>query len=333
MDTDIIGPILAVINEFAPWVRFFAFRAMMRHADTPLVPQLLLVIDDSWKDGIPLQMLREFLYEQKATEIELEFGPLIEQMTAGQANILQDIFSMLDPAVIAGLRQELDAWKSRHVDSDFLRSIGRVWDEVGTGVEKVILEHPAMMRLVAELAAMLQSEQPRSVILVGESGVGKSALLQKLAEHLQSQKWLVFEASGTDLIAGQVFIGELEDRLKTLVQTIAGKRNVLWIVPNFHNLLWSGQSRFQRTGILDYLLPRIKRGEIILIGETLPLSFNQLLRLKPELKAVFQVFRVLPLLEEETLALASRWREHHSPSIIDDATLREAQNLVQQYLS
>ena len=104
--------------------------------------------------------------------------------------------------------------------------------------------------------------------MVGESGVGKTILIHALAEQLKDRHWLVFEASATDVLAGQVYIGELEARIQSLIKHLDRRRCVLWFVPNFHELFYAGRHRYSPTGVLDMLIPFIDNGNIKIVGDT-----------------------------------------------------------------
>src|SRR5690348_16588021 len=78
--------------------------------------------------------------------------------------------------------------------------------------------------LVAQLELTLRASPPRSIALIGESGVGKTTVVRMLAAKLAKEGWTIFEASANDLVAGQIYIGQLEGRLQSIVQSIARKK-------------------------------------------------------------------------------------------------------------
>jgi ATP-dependent Clp protease ATP-binding subunit ClpC len=185
---------------------------------------------------------------------------------------------------------------------------------------------------------------------VGESGTGKTALVRALAERLRAEQWIVFEAGAGEVIAGQTYIGQMEERVQSIVRQTGGKR-VLWVVPNFHETLWAGRHRYSPVGVLDLLLPSIESGAIKVIGEVPSEAYEQLLRLRPKLRTAMQTCRVAPLSDEETLELGRRWASKHGTrkdefedevlGVVDlshilprasKRTLREALQLAKQYL-
>ncbi len=109
---------------------------------------------------------------------------------------------------------------------------------------------------------------PRSVLLVGEHGVGKTALTRAALERIDDDV-VVFETTAARLNAGAVYVGELEGRVKTLVDSVSGQR-VVWIVPELQETLFAGQHSRSPQGLLDALLPHIESGEIALVAEVTP---------------------------------------------------------------
>ena len=103
---------------------------------------------------------------------------------------------------------------------------------------------------VAELESAVKREPARSVLLVGESGTGKTAILRALAERLRGERLIVFEAGAGEVLAGQQYIGQLEERVRSIVRQIGGRR-VLWVVPNFHETMWAGRHKYSPVGVLE----------------------------------------------------------------------------------
>ncbi|HEX8355044.1 MAG TPA: AAA family ATPase, partial [Pyrinomonadaceae bacterium] len=248
--------------------------------------------------------------------------------------------------VPADVQAELSHRVGWRETAGYLKSVGRVW-EGEEGGEVFVLD--SLAARVAELEAALGREPARSVLLVGESGTGKTALVRALAARLRRENWLVFEAAAAEVMAGQTFIGQIEERVQDIVRAVSGKR-ILWVMPNFHEALWAGRHRYSPTGVLDLLLPSIESGAVKIVGEVPSEAYEQLLRLRPRLRTAMQTCRVAPLPDADTLELARRWAErrggrrpmpadagetadaaHYAPRA-SERTLCEGLQLAKQYL-
>lgn len=344
-DEAVVEGVLRDLNAYFYWPRFFALRALAAHAGRrDILAPLLARLNSTWREPMPLQALREFVAERVAAGDTVTPRDLADEADVLKLDSEQwaDICATLD-AIAAQLparaRAELSQWQGSRQTAEFVKSIGRMWEDEGR--EVFVLD--AVAAHVSELEAALKREPARSVLLVGESGAGKTALVRALASRLRADGWLVFEAAPAEVMAGQTYIGQIEERVRSIVQQLAGKR-VLWVMPNFHEALWAGRHRYSPTGVLDLLLPHIESGAVKIIGEVPARAYEQLLRLRPRLRTAMQTCRVAPLSDEETLELGRRWAERRRAVESDavetsdlspratERTLGEALQLAKQYL-
>ena len=333
---DLFEPILLSINFTHWWTRYFALRTLHELFKRDIITPLLVRLDTSWNDYTLLGYLREFIRRRLSGGEHPVWDGRLEQLTETEIQTLGDLVNNLTDSLPAALVEDFNNWRGDPVDTSFLNSIGRVWEkEEKTGDETVIMLDIVSDK-VAELETALRKETPRSVMVVGDSGVGKTSLIRVLARRLQEKRWTIFEASATDIMAGQKYTGELEGRVQSLVRQIQGKR-ALWIVPHFQELLWAGRHTQSPVGVLDMLLPYIERGEIKLIGETSAQAYEKLLILKPKLRTALETCRVEPLSDNETLELARQWVQRQSAkgagANLSEQTLLEAFQLAKQFLA
>lgn len=344
-DEAVVEGVLRDINTYFYWPRFFVLRALAAHAGRrDILAPLLARLNSTWREPMPLQALREFVAERVAAGDTVTPRDLADEADTLKLDSEQwaEVCATLD-AIAAqlpvGARTELSQWQGSRQTAEFVKSIGRVWEDEGH--EVFVLE--AVAAHVSELEAAIKREPARSVLLVGESGAGKTALVRALASRLRADGWLVFEAAPAEVLAGQSYIGQIEERVRAIVQQLAGKR-VLWVMPNFHEALWAGRHRYSPTGVLDLLLPHIESGAVRVVGEVPARAYEQLVRLRPRLRTAMQTCRVAPLSDEETLELGRRWAERGTAVESDtvgasgsspratERTLREALQLAKQYL-
>jgi len=336
-DEAVSSDLLEHINTYYSWVRFYALRALGAHTKGPLLARLLPRLDATWTEYVPASALREVIAARVAAGEQLTAGDLISEVESlkldssglyAVSNLLREAGGAL-PGRVA---EEFERWVEGRPGVEFLKTVGRVWEGAGPEGEVFVLD--AMAERVAEIEAALRREPARSVLLVGESGVGKTATLRALAAKLRREHWVVFEASAADLLAGQQYIGQLEERVRSVVEQLKEKR-ILWVVPNFQETLWAGRHKYSPVGVLDLLLPSIESGAVRIVGEVPSDAYEQLMRLRPKLRAATQTCRVLPTGDEETLELGRRWAcagGLEARPRASEQTLGEALQLARQYL-
>ncbi len=141
-----------------------------------------------------------------------------------------------------------------------------------------------------------------------------------------------FQAGHAELIAGQSYIGQLEERVQRLLGQLRGNRRILWIVPQFHHLAFSGLHQFSPVSVLDSVLPAIQRGEITVVGITDPTAFERLMQTRPGIEAALTIRRLAPMSAEASKNLALAWFEQW-PGATHEKIVDEAWELSRQFLT
>ncbi len=333
VEQDIYDPIINLLPNVGYWQLYFAFRALAKHSDRPLAAPVMARVNLAWRPPNGTQILREFIEARVAAGEKPEFGNDLNLLTEESQleNLETALREMGEPLTGRMLEQ---AQQSRL--SQFLKGIGSIWNREEEQNRELLVEHDYLVELVNAVENSLKKQVPRSVLLIGESGVGKTAVVRALARKLQTEGWVIFEASANELMAGQSYIGELEGRIQTMLRQLSSQRKTIWFVPAFQDLLWAGQHKYQQAGILDQIFSRVESGEIMLIGEIQPAAYERLLQAKPRVRTALETIRVNPLNDEKTMALARQWVEHYSPNdagtLISKQTLAEAFQLSKQFL-
>ncbi|HVF42903.1 MAG TPA: AAA family ATPase, partial [Pyrinomonadaceae bacterium] len=350
-DDSVVNSLLLHINVYYYWPRFYALRALGAHARGAVLARLLARLNASWRDDMPMQFLREFISARAASGERVTTEELMREvralaLSAEQSADVNQTLKEIGDLLPEDLRDEAERWVEVREASEFVKTFGRVWEPGARGeTDNEVFVLDSVAARVAELESAIKREPARSVLIVGESGTGKTALVRALAERLRAEQWVVFEAGAGEVMAGQTYIGQIEERVQSIVRHIGGKR-VLWVVPNFHETLWAGRHRYSPVGVLDLLLPSIESGAVKVVGEVPSEAYEQLLRLRPKLRTVMQTCRLSPLSDEETLELGRRWSEKRGYvlvvnegetewtrlPLVSEATLREALQLAKQYL-
>ena len=184
---------------------------------------------------------------------------------------------------------------------------------------------------VDAVVSALTAARPRSILLVGEEGVGKTTLIVEALRRAEASRFrLAFLATAADVNAGQMYIGMLEARVQEIVAKLGG-RPIVWVFPNFEDSLWSGTHSQSPRGLLDALLPAVESGDVTIMGEVDPLAYELLIQNRPRVVRLFDVIRLAPMTDDETLAVGRGWASDNGVDV-DAKTLAEALDLATHYL-
>src|SRR5262249_61058920 len=121
---------------------------------------------------------------------------------------------------------------------------------------------------VERIAEALSATPRRSIVLVGDHGVGKTALLRAALDRLGDTP-VAFEASASVINAGATYVGQLEGRVREPVEQVR-QGSAVWVLPRIEEALWAGQHVRSPQGLLDALLPYVENGDLVVAAETSP---------------------------------------------------------------
>lgn len=190
-----------------------------------------------------------------------------------------------------------------------------------------------------ELDRMLQILRRRSKnnpVLTGEAGVGKTAIVEGLAQRIVdgdvpdelSNKRVIALDLGT-MVAGTLYRGQFEERLKLVMKEVMQAGNIIVFIDELHTIVGAGAS----SGSIDasnMLKPALSRGEIQVIGATTLDEYRKYIEKDTALNRRFQPVPVPPATVDETImmlkALRPRYEKHHGVRITDEALRRAARN-------
>lgn len=221
------------------------------------------------------------------------------------------------------------------MDEYFLSGVGKIWKVKDYPAD--VVKNKKIKQIVASVSSHLTSESPRSVLISGAKGVGKSTLIQMISRELKARKWSVFVAKASDLMAGQRYIGDLEQNVKQVIEALTDEKKAIWVVPNFEDLYYGGQHQYSRTGILDYIWPYVESGELKVVGEIDSSSLERLVQVKPQVATAFELIRIEASSRDFTLQLAKEWARSYANEKrceeLTDEDLVEVYEMCNQYLT
>ncbi|NLA24540.1 MAG: ATP-dependent Clp protease ATP-binding subunit, partial [Bacteroidales bacterium] len=182
---------------------------------------------------------------------------------------------------------------------------------------------------IERIAQILSRRKKNNPVLIGEPGVGKSAIVEGLAARIVQKKVShilfnkrVVTLDMASLVAGTKYRGQFEERIKALLSELSENRDVILFIDEIHTIVGAGGAQ----GSLDaanMLKPALARGELQCIGATTLDEYRQVIEKDGALERRFQKVMVEPTNEDETLTILQnikeRYEDHHNVRYTDDA--------------
>src|SRR5262245_34822988 len=306
-------------------VERFVFRALARHAEYPVIGPALSQLDNdiSWLE------LAQFIAARRADGEEITAETFRRNVPRRFAPMIENFLERFEDVLGPDFRPAFSEWQATTVDTEFLQGFARVWDRPFDRPQALLVgRRRELVELVLETVELLPG---RSVLLVGETGVGKTALARAAVERLPSS-FLVFQAGAAQMQAGAVYVGQLETKVAEVVENLKLHR-AIWHFPAFHEALHTGTHSRSPQGLVDALLRPIESGEVTIIAETTPAGLAVLLAERPALAKAFEVVQVRPLDETESVLVAEHALGQSELDVTaSEQTLRETFELAQQFL-
>lgn len=182
---------------------------------------------------------------------------------------------------------------------------------------------------IGRMIQILSRRTKNNPCLVGEPGVGKTAIVEGLAQLIvadevpdtvKNKRVLTLDLSG--MVAGSKYRGEFEERIKKVIKEVIEDGNVLLFLDELHTLIGAGSAE----GAIDasnILKPSLARGEIQLIGATTISEYRKYIEKDAALERRFQPVTVEEPTAEEAIAIVKgvrhKYEEHHQVTITDEA--------------
>ncbi len=295
--------------HYSPWTMYFALEVLFEAEPRIPVGAPLAYAKEWWLDNrwMP-NIIRDYLIRCEARGDAMTFGRSPWAAGASPKELIKRFLKTITNPIAAKLIDEIDDAEVPH-DADMpvertetLNSVGRFW--TSDSELKILVEPGGWDKAFALAESALRQLPARSLLVAGEPLVGKTSFLRLLAQRIAGDGWTVFEASGADLQANQIYIGQLEGRIRQVVEELAKGRQMIWYIPDIVQLALSGTHSGQSATMLDQILPAITARRLVVWAEATPKGVARLVRLKPSLRGLFETVTLEPLPAADTLALA-----------------------------
>jgi len=195
---------------------------------------------------------------------------------------------------------------------------------------------------IERVMEVLSRRKKNNPVLIGEPGVGKTAIVEGLAQLIASgscpdalKEHRVLALDMAAVIAGTKYRGQFEERLKAVMNEIAQNRNIILFIDELHTLVGAGAAE----GAIDasnMLKPALARGELQCVGASTLNEYRKYIEKDGALERRFQTVIVDPPTVEETIeilkGLRKRYEDHHR-IVIPDESLDAAAKLSERYIT
>lgn len=220
-------------------------------------------------------------------------------------------------------------------------------EQFGTDLTKLAKEgglDPVVGRKdeIKRISQILSRRKKNNPVLIGEPGVGKTAIVEgiaqlivdgKVPENLKDKRVVTLDMGS--LVAGTKYRGEFEQRLRGIIKEMADNKNIILFIDEIHTIIGAGSAQ----GSLDasnMLKPALSRGSFQCIGSTTLEEYRKYIEKDGALERRFQKVLVEPTNKADTLEilknLKSRYEDHHIVRYTDDA-LKACVDLTDKYIS
>ena len=195
---------------------------------------------------------------------------------------------------------------------------------------------------IERLAQILSRRKKNNPVMIGEPGVGKSAIIEGLAKRIVDRKVArtlldkrIVSLDMAAIVAGTKYRGQFEERLKAVIDEVSNNKNVIMFIDEIHNIVGAGNA----SGSMDaanLLKPALARGEFQCIGATTLDEYRKSIEKDGALERRFQKVLIEPATPEHTLEILRHikdmYEKHHGVSYTKEA-LKACVTLTDRYIS
>ncbi len=332
-DTSVTDAILNSLNDYDADVRYRALVALSDLGYSQLEDVLIRCMNDE-AYGVREQALSQLRTIGTVKSVPVVLRALLERESEMQ-QMAEEALDRLVPKMTREhykrLREELKPRERRlvlnYLEARNLQEVyGTLWKKL-----QLVSKNPAAKRGLDKYGRILNSDEERefldhafgrdeevdllvehfgddgvqrSILLVGEAGVGKTAIIHEFAQRLTGtdEDWKVLETNTSELISGTRYLGDWETKLKEMTDAILkDESRVIIYITNPNDLLGAGAHSKSDENFADFFKPYLQRGQIHMIAECTEESIKGGLSRDPGFLRLFRQVKVQPMDDAQTL--------------------------------
>jgi len=298
---------------------------------------------------------KELLYEEGccALNVLIEFGKTIEGMRAALTDAAGDIERPLAASSIAASSEPISGQEAAEAQRAEQKQIEdsvpkeQILDQYARNLTQAAVngELEPLIGRQAEVDFMIRvlgKKTKNNPLLIGEPGVGKSALAEGLAARIAAgsvppmlRGVQIYALDMAQVVAGSKYRGEFEERIKKVLSCVQEMGNVILFIDEMHTLVGAGSSSEGSMDAANLFKPALARGQVRVIGATTYKEYRKYIEKDAALARRFQRIDVREPSHEETLriltGLRERYENYHHVTISDEA-LRSAVELSARFV-
>ncbi|MEO0406897.1 MAG: ATP-dependent Clp protease ATP-binding subunit [Cyanobacteria bacterium P01_A01_bin.135] len=314
-----------------------------RLADIPLTPKTKRVLEQALNESRRLKsgaVAPEHILLTLARTKDSVAVKVMENLGVDPDAVEETVLGLLEEAVPAGVSPDAGPNPQRRSSGSALEEFGiDLTQRAAEGLIDPVIGRPLEIERVVQILGRRSKNNP---VLIGEPGVGKTAIAEGLAQRIVNQDVpealsdrRVIALEMGRLVGGTRFRGEFEERLKQIVSEVQQAGNVILVIDEVHTLVGTGGME-GGTDAANLLKPALARGELQCIGATTLDEYRQHIETDAALERRFQPVKVAPPSVEDTVdilkGIRSRYEQHHRLTITDEA-VEAAATLADRYIT
>ncbi len=297
---------IEVINRLGRQAQFERIEDYTYHAKTCLERSHQYAIKTNAAEILPEHLFVSIMHDPETIGYKILMALRMDVKT-----LLQSLYATAETGekgakIIKHSRSAEVSVKTLALDSDYGQSALEALSELGTDLTAIAKDAPfeAVVGREREIERMLQilsRKEKNNVCLLGEAGVGKTAIVRGLANKIAMgdvpdayKHKRLFELNVGALVAGTMYRGQFEERMKALIDALLSEEGTIVFIDEFHQLMGVGATGDKSLDAIGLLKPYLTLGKIQIIGATTYREYEKYVKSDPAL-----VRRMLPVHVEE----------------------------------